>query len=156
MKKGVAPFKYGAEFPISSLFLFHTDANTGYAIGPLENLFYGIGLEFAAGNPSLVHFGYKRLDTGHPRSLPAEFRNLITYDYFDRDPLNIRRLKNYVHQNHIRLVVIFDIQPVEPLFRALPRRRCGGDHQLLGSTNFFAHAKMVAYFEKASSEALTV
>jgi glycosyltransferase involved in cell wall biosynthesis len=105
--------------PIASLFLFHTHSNTGYAIAPLESLFYKIGLELAAGNRSRVHFGYRSLDNGHPRSLPSEFTNLIAYDYFNRDPLNIRRLAEYVHHNQIRLIVIFDMQPVDPLFRAL-------------------------------------
>jgi glycosyltransferase involved in cell wall biosynthesis len=103
----------------SSLFLFHTHSNIGYAIAPLESLFYEIGLEIAAGDKSRVHFGYRGLDNGHPRSLPAEFTNLIAYDYFNRDPLNIQHLAEYVRHNEIRLVVLFDMQPVDPLFRAL-------------------------------------
>lgn len=105
--------------PIVSLFLFHTHSNTGYAIAPLESLFYEIGLEIAAGDSSRVHFGYRSLDNGHPRSLPAEFTNVIAYDYFDRNPSNIRRLAEYVQRNQVRLIVIFDVQPIDPLFGAL-------------------------------------
>jgi glycosyltransferase involved in cell wall biosynthesis len=121
MAKGFPTGYSSDESPISSLFLFHTHSNTGYAIGPLESLFYEIGMEIAAGDQSRVHFGYRSLENGPPRSLPAEFTNLIAYDYFNRDPLNIRWLAEYVKHNNIRLVVIFDVQPVDPLFRALHR-----------------------------------
>jgi glycosyltransferase involved in cell wall biosynthesis len=109
--------------PISSLFLFHTRPNTGYAIAPLETLFYEIGLEIAVGDRSRVHFGYRSLDNGRPRSLPNEFTNIIAYDYYNRDPQNIRRLAEHVRQNQIRLIVIFDMQPVDPLFA--PLRKAG-------------------------------
>lgn len=108
---------------IASLFLFHTVSNTGYAIAPLEALFYEVALEIAADDPSRVHFAYLKLDNGHPRSLPTDFKNLITYDYSDQDPRNIGRLADYAKQNQIRLVVILDIQPIDPLFR--PLRKAG-------------------------------
>lgn len=101
------------------LFLFHTVSNVGYAIEPAEALFYEVGLEIAGGDPSRVHFGFRNLDGGHPRSLPDSFKNLIAYDYSNRDPRNIRRLADYVKQNQIRLVVFYDIQPVDRLFRFL-------------------------------------
>ncbi len=102
-----------------SLFLFHTGSNEGYAIAPLETLFYEVALEIAGGHPSRVHFGYRNFDKGHPRSLPDRFKNLIAYDYYDPDPDKIRYLADYVKQHRIRLVVILDIQPIDPLFRAL-------------------------------------
>ncbi|MFY9532287.1 MAG: glycosyltransferase family 4 protein [Candidatus Acidiferrales bacterium] len=105
------------------LFLFHTVSNVGYAIEPAEALFYEVGLEIAGGDPSRVHFGFRNLDGGHPRSLPDSFKNLIAYDYSNRDPRNIRRLADYVKQNQIRLVVFYDIQPVDRLFR--PLRKAG-------------------------------
>ncbi len=106
-----------------SLFLFHTGSNEGYAIAPLETLFYEVGLEIAGGDPSRVHFGYRNFDRGAPRSLPPDFKNLITYDYYDQDPGKIGWLADYAKQNRIHLVLIFDIQPVDPLFR--PLRRSG-------------------------------
>jgi glycosyltransferase involved in cell wall biosynthesis len=114
----------GAEEPsdpsgISSLFLFHTPSNVGYAIGPAEGVFFDVGLEIAGGDASRVHFGFKSLDGGHPRSLPANFTNLLAYDYFDQDPGNVRRLGDYVRQNQILLVAMYDAQPVSPLFKAL-------------------------------------
>lgn len=109
--------------PISSLFLIHMDSNVGYAISPLESLFYEIGLELGAGDPARVHFGFRGLDRGHPRSLPQDFKNVIPFDFTDTTSDNITRLAGYVHQHAIRLVLLFDIQPVYPLFR--PLRRAG-------------------------------
>ncbi|MCI0628015.1 MAG: glycosyltransferase family 4 protein [Acidobacteria bacterium] len=109
--------------PISSLFLIHFGSNVGYAMTPLETLFYETGLAIGGGDPHRVHFGYRDLDSGHPRSLPQDFTNVIAFDFTDASPGNIERLAAYVSQHHIRLVLIFDIQPVHPLFR--PLRQAG-------------------------------
>jgi|GEM_PF-432455 len=109
--------------PIPSLFLFHTASNVGYAIAPLESLFYEIAVQIAKGDSSLVHFGYRNLDNGHPRNLPAGFKNLIGYDYSCLAAPKIQWLADYVKRNQIRLIVIFDIQPISPLFR--PLRKAG-------------------------------
>jgi glycosyltransferase involved in cell wall biosynthesis len=101
-----------------SLFLFHTGSNVGYAIAPLETLFYEVALEIT-GDPSRVHFGYRNFDRGQPRTLPTSFKNLIAYDYFNQDPRNIRYLADYVKHKQICLVVILDIQPIDPLFKPL-------------------------------------
>jgi len=104
---------------ISSLFLFHTPSNVGYAIAPAEALFFDVGLELAGGDSSQVYFGFKSLEGGHPRSLPANFKNLIAYDYFNRDSRSMRRLADYAKENRIRLVTMYDAQPVDPLFKFL-------------------------------------
>lgn len=108
---------------VPCLFLFHTDSNVGYSIEPAERLFYEVGLEIAGGDPSRIHFAFRSLKPGYPRSLPTGFKNVIEYDHFNLDPQNIRRLADYVRKNGIRLVVIYDIQVVHPLFR--PLRKAG-------------------------------
>jgi glycosyltransferase involved in cell wall biosynthesis len=108
---------------ISSLFLFHTNSNVGYSIEPAEALFYEVGLRIAGGDPSRVHFAFRSLEGGPPRSLPASFKNLVAYDHFNTDAQNISRLAEYVKLNRIRLVVIYDIQVVHPLFT--PLRKAG-------------------------------
>lgn len=107
--------------PISSLFLLHTGSNVGYAIAPLETLFYDVGLEVGGGDPQRVHFGYRSLARGHPMSLPRSFGNVFAFDFADTVPANLQRLASYVGHHHIRLVVIFDMQPVHPLFKSLRR-----------------------------------
>jgi glycosyltransferase involved in cell wall biosynthesis len=104
---------------VSSLFLFHTVSNVGYSIEPAERLFYEVGLDLAGGNSSLIHFAFKTLEGGHPRSLPNDFRNVIPYDYADRGPRNIKRLAEYATRMKIKLVFIYDIQPIDPLFKSL-------------------------------------
>ncbi|MGH7380630.1 MAG: glycosyltransferase family 4 protein [Candidatus Methylomirabilales bacterium] len=109
--------------PAASLFLLHTGSNVGYAISPLETLFYESGLELGGEDRGRVHFAFRHLDGGHPRSVPQDFTNVIAFDFTDTSPGNIERLAAYVRQHHIRLVLIFDIQPIHPLFR--PLRQAG-------------------------------
>lgn len=108
---------------IASLFLFHTVSNVGYSIEPAEALFYEVGLDLAGLEAERIHFAFKSLDGGHPRSLPKEFQNVIAYDYADQNPRNIQRLAEYVRRNEIKLVFIYDIQPINPLFK--PLRKAG-------------------------------
>jgi glycosyltransferase involved in cell wall biosynthesis len=104
---------------ISSLFLFHTPSNVGYAIGLAEALFFQIGLEMAGGDASLVHCGFRSLEGGRPRSLPNDFKNIIACDYINQNRGNVQLLAEYVKQNRIDLVVMYDAQPTGPLFKAL-------------------------------------
>jgi glycosyltransferase involved in cell wall biosynthesis len=108
---------------VASLFLFHTVSNVGYSIEPAERLFYEVGLDLGQGDPKRVHFGFKSLEGGHPRSLPKGFENLIAYDYYDSNPRNIRWLAQYAKRNEIKLIFIYDIQPVDPVFK--PLRKAG-------------------------------
>ena len=105
--------------PLPSLFIFHCGANTGYAIAPLERLFYEAGLELAEGNPALIHFAYPDYDRGQPANLPPELKNYITFNFRTRDPHEIRELARYAREKGVRLVMFFDIQPVGPVFRPL-------------------------------------
>ena len=82
-----------------------------------------MGLELSCGDSTRIHFGFRSLDGGHPRSLPKDFANVIAYDYWDRAPENIRRLTDYVKRYQITLVFFYDIQPNCPLFK--PLRKAG-------------------------------
>jgi glycosyltransferase involved in cell wall biosynthesis len=104
---------------VASLFLFHTGSNVGYSIEPAERLFYEVGLALAAGNPANVHFAFRNLEAGVPRSLPPGFENVLGFDYLNVDPRNLRRLAGYVQQKQIRLVVIYDIPVIHPLISHL-------------------------------------
>ncbi len=107
--------------PVSSMFLMQFGSNTGYALAPLEQLFFESGVELAGGDPARVHLGYTDFAKGHPRILPEDFENLIEFDFRDTREENIAVLAHYVAARDIRLVVIFDIQPVHALFRHLRR-----------------------------------
>jgi len=62
------------EHPVASLFVLQFGANTGYAIAPLEKLFFEAGLELAEGNPALIHLGYPDYDRGRPAPHPKPSR----------------------------------------------------------------------------------
>jgi glycosyltransferase involved in cell wall biosynthesis len=105
--------------PLRSLFIFPFESNPGYAITYSEILFYETGLELAARNPSFVHFAYINFKRGHPKFLPNSFTNLVEFDFENRNRTNIERLQTYVRDNKIQFVLIMDIQPVHPVFKAL-------------------------------------
>lgn len=105
----------------STLFLFHLGSNAGYAIAPLEKLFFRTGLELAGGDAGLVHFAYRDLTRGLPRALPAGFRNVIAHDFFDRSAGNVASLAAYARSHRIELAVAFDFEPIDPLVAALRR-----------------------------------
>lgn len=104
---------------LRSLFVFPFSSNPGYAITYSEVLFYETGLKLALDNPALVHFAYVDFRRGHPKFLPKGFANFVEYDFRRTDPKNIERLLKYVQDNKIQVVLIMDIQPIHPLFRAL-------------------------------------
>jgi glycosyltransferase involved in cell wall biosynthesis len=104
---------------IASLFVIYFGSNVGYAIAPLETLFYEEGLRLSQGDTSMVHFAYRDLKNGQPQTLPAEFKNCIVYDILDSSNKNIASLLDYVRSKEIRLVVFFDINPVLPLYRKI-------------------------------------
>src|SRR5262245_47502228 len=113
---------------ISSLFVIQFGSNVGYAIAPLETLFYEVGVQLAEGDTDLVHFAYRDVANGRPQSLPRDFTNYFPHDVYDTSPASIAALATYVRDHGIRLVMFFDINPISPLFRAL---RAAGARTLL-------------------------
>jgi glycosyltransferase involved in cell wall biosynthesis len=88
-------------------------------------MFYECGLSLAGGEIDKVHFAYPDLDKGMPKNLPAELKNVIQFNFKDINSDNYYRFTEYLAKHQIRLVVIFDIQPVYPLHSFL--RRAGVD-----------------------------
>lgn len=109
---------------ISSLFVIPFGSNVGYAIAPLETLFYRTGVELAQGDESHVHFAYQGFQKGRPKSLPPSFSNLVELNCSEEQPgkvmkETIRRAAEYVKKHEIRFVMFFDIQVIHPIFRSL-------------------------------------
>jgi glycosyltransferase involved in cell wall biosynthesis len=113
---------------ISSLFVIQFGSNVGYAIAPLETLFYEVGVQLAQGDTNLVHFAYRDVTKGRPQSLPPDYTNYFPHDVYDTSPASIAALAAYVRDHGIHLVMFFDISPISPLFRAL---RAAGAKTLL-------------------------
>lgn len=96
------------------LVLFHCTANIGYAIAPLETVFFRVA-EALVGDWSQIHFAYPSLANGMPNTLPRGFTKV-----FEFDPTNAAQgplIERYVRQHHIDTALGFD-QPISrPVFR---------------------------------------
>ena len=100
----------------------HVPVNTGYAIEPLERLFFEVAKEICDGE-ARVHFAFPSLDGGHPRSLPWHFRNIVKIDASSTDSGHIRNSGEYIKRNRIDAILGFD-QPVKrPIYKEF--RNCG-------------------------------
>jgi glycosyltransferase involved in cell wall biosynthesis len=111
------------------LVMIHCGANTGYAIAPLEDVFYRAALELTGEDSSRVHFSYTDLDAGWPRNLPPDFGNVQTFDFRTRDPAHLEQIATYVREHGIDAVLAFDLSPSLPV---LPRLRRAGVHSIVG------------------------
>jgi glycosyltransferase involved in cell wall biosynthesis len=103
-----------------SLVMMHVPANTGYAIAPLERLFYSILLKLSSADQQAVHFAYTPPLNAHPDTLPPNTPVLV-FDRRDKSAQNIDKLTQYVALNQIKFVLIFDGQPTSALYGALRR-----------------------------------
>ena len=61
------------------LVVFHTPSNAGYAMTPLEKMFFQVACELT-GDVNKVHFAFSNLSSGMPTSLPENFSNVIALD----------------------------------------------------------------------------
>ena len=104
--------------PVNTLVVMSFESNIGYAIAPLERMFYRLGLQLGGDDPTSVHFAYRGMSKGPPETLP-QGAQAFSYDHLDSSSANIRWLADYVRTHRIELVVFFDRQPVGPIFRAL-------------------------------------
>ena len=106
---------------ISTLVWMKWPTNIGYAIGALEELFFEVALQLAAGDQSRVHFAYPDLSPGPPRSLPPGFQNLTTMSIDDVSRPAMHRFEAYLRQTPVDFVLTFDVQPVHPAFSVMRR-----------------------------------
>jgi len=96
----------------------HTRSNTGYAIEPLEKVFFRVAADLV-GDQQLIHFAYRNLDGGWPTTLPSDFRNVTAFDLRTEDPGQLAALGAYVRENRITTVFGFDIPVNLPVYAVL-------------------------------------
>ena len=96
----------------------HTSTNAGYAIGPLEKVFYRVAVD-AAGNRDLVHFTYRSMSGGWPTTLPPDFRNVAAFDIRTRNRRELESLGAFVREHRVRTVLGFDMPVGLPACRVL-------------------------------------
>lgn len=106
---------------ITSLFMMHFGSNVGYAITPLEDLFYRTGIELSGGNPERVHFSYTDLSKGKPNNLPDSFNNIFLFDPKNATLPNFEYISKYIMNNCVNFVLAFDLHPLHPIYKHLRR-----------------------------------
>lgn len=100
------------------LVVFHTPSNAGYAMTPLERMFYQVACD-CTGNARDVHFAFKDLRTGPPVSLPVGFSNLIALDKEGSPGPQFESAESYIRKHGIDTALCFDLQPRAPVCRML-------------------------------------
>ena len=111
----------------SMIVMFHTPSNAGYAMSPLERMFFNVALA-VCGKQENIHFTFKHLEGGFPKSLPEDFKNVIGFDNENPSIEDLSKLSQYIKENNIRLALCFDLQPSSPTCKAL---RKGGVERLV-------------------------
>ena len=89
------------------IIIFHTESNTGYAMSPLERTFFQMATAIAQ-DENRIHFGFKSFKNGSPKSLPANFANLIPVDR--EDPATLDAAGQYIREKNIIYAFCFDLQ----------------------------------------------
>lgn len=89
------------------IIIFHTESNAGYAMAPLEKAFYQMALSLTK-NENNIHFGFKNLNKGAPKTLPDNFSNVIEID--GNNPETLSAAKKYILNKKIDYAFCFDLQ----------------------------------------------
>lgn len=98
------------------LICFHVPANTGYAIEPLELVFFDVIADIA-GSKDKVHLGYHGYDNGQPRWLEEKDR-LLDLHYASMTSTKTEELAAYIRDNNIEHVLALDLPVGAMIFKA--------------------------------------
>ena len=109
------------------LICYHLPANAGYAIEPLEIMFYRV-VSGIVGSAERVHMGYRDYHQGKPRWLDQTSTNLITLSYREMSGKLQRELIEYISRNNIRYALAFDLPVGAPIITAF---RKGGIKKII-------------------------
>src|SRR6185437_12076328 len=80
----------------SILILLHCESNTGYAIGPLEKVFFEMALALCDGDRSRIHFAYPSMRKGPSPTLPVDFRQYAVIDTANGDARHGEAAARYI------------------------------------------------------------
>ena len=112
----------------SILVSLHVGSNTGYAIGPLELLFYRMALNLTGGDASRIHFAYPSMSKGPSTTLPADFSQYLVVDMKGTESADHERAADYVRKHGIDTLFGFDLGVHRPIYKSL--RRSGLRHMI--------------------------
>lgn len=102
-------------------------SNCGYAIAPLEETFFEMARTIT-GDAGAVHFAYRDLQGGWPRTLPPGFANVVRFDARGDDPEQLAFIADYIRRRDIGVVFGFDLPVQAPSYPVL---RQAGVHTLV-------------------------
>jgi glycosyltransferase involved in cell wall biosynthesis len=88
------------------LICFHTPANEGYAIAPLEKTFFDV---IKSVTKDEIHLGYKNFVKGKPSWFNEQTSNFLELDYDGIDELKGKEIVDYLRSNSIKYVLGFDL-----------------------------------------------
>jgi glycosyltransferase involved in cell wall biosynthesis len=112
----------------SILVSLHVPSNTGYAIGPLERLFYQMSSNLAGGDAGRIHFAYPTMSNGPSPQLPAEFDKYLVVDMRSGAASDHQRTADYIRRHGIDTVFGFDLGVTLPIYKSL--RQAGVRHMI--------------------------
>jgi glycosyltransferase involved in cell wall biosynthesis len=105
----------------SILILLHCESNTGYAMGPLERVFYDMAQNLCDHDSSRIHFAYPSMSQGPSSTLPAEFNQYTIIDARSADVDHALAAERYIREHDVDTVFGFD-QPVHrPIYKYFRR-----------------------------------
>jgi len=98
------------------LILFHCEANTGYAISSLEQIFWAAALKIAH-KPENIFLCYPSYSKGRPDYPPESFNNYFEFSPKESVQTKLNYLYDFIKTNEIEILLGFD-QPVSrPYYR---------------------------------------
>lgn len=106
--------------PSCILVMISYDIDIGFAIGRLISAFYAMALR-VTGTPAKVHFSFGKVGGKRSAALPADFDNLLQFNYAQHSAADEERLVEYIKSNGIDTIFALDMRVDAPCLKAARR-----------------------------------
>lgn len=106
--------------PSCILVMISYDIDIGFAIGRLISAFYQMALR-VTGNPAKVHFSFGKVGDKRSTALPADFDNLLQFNYAKHSEADEERLAEYIKSHGIDTIFALDMRVDAPCLKAARR-----------------------------------
>jgi glycosyltransferase involved in cell wall biosynthesis len=98
------------------LVLFHCSANTGYAIAPLEQVFWDMALQVFK-YPKFIHFSYKNFPGSETLASSLHYNNLLEFNKSTSHENELNKLSLYIKEHEIDTIFGFDLPIKRPFYK---------------------------------------
>lgn len=106
--------------PTCILVMISYDIDIGFAIGRLISAFYQVALR-VTGNQAKVHFSFGQIGGKRSAALPADFENLLQFNYAQHSADDEERLAEYIKSHGIDTIFALDMRVNAPCLKAARR-----------------------------------